>query len=300
MVRDEDNDAGFYAAGCATNPNGLWSGASVFVSRDAGATWSSMFALTAEATIGRTTNTLANFLGGNIPDENSRVDVRLLNGALASTNYAGLLAGTNACVIGDEILFFRDAAVQFDGSYTLSGFLRGRRGSEYAMSTHATGERFVLLKATTVTRVQQATADIGIERLYRAVTLGTLLADAPSQAFTNQGTGLKPYAPVQVGGGRDAAGNLTLNWVRRNRMSGEWRDSVDVPNSEAYEAYEVDVFTNGSYAAVVRTVSASSPTATYTAAQQVADFGFTPATVYFRVYQLSAIVGRGHAASGRG
>jgi hypothetical protein len=44
---------------------------------------------------------------------------------------------------------------------------------------------------------------------------------------------------------------------------------------------------------VVRTVAAASPTVTYTAAQQTADFGSVQSAIAVRVYQLSATVGRG-------
>ena len=44
---------------------------------------------------------------------------------------------------------------------------------------------------------------------------------------------------------------------------------------------------------VVRTISSTTPTASYSAAQQVADFGSAQSSVSVRVYQLSASVGRG-------
>jgi hypothetical protein len=209
-----------------------------------------------------------------------------------------LLSGVNAAVIGDEILSFRDATLNTDGSYTLRGFLRGRRGSEYAMGSHSSGERFVLANVATLARVAQSTADIGIPKLYKAVTGGMFLDDATPVAFTNLGVGLMPYAPVLLGGGRDASGNVALQWVRRNRISGEWRDSVDVPNSEATESYDVEIC-DASFTTVKRTFAGlTSPSVVYSAANQTTDFGSLQATVYFRVYQLSAVVGRGHAASG--
>jgi hypothetical protein len=202
-------------------------------------------------------------------------------------------------VIGDEILYFRDATLNTDGTYTLRGFLRGRRGSEYAMSGHAVGDRFVLVDPTKFVRVTQSTADIGIEKQYKAVTSGMSIADVTAQPFTNLGVGLMPYAPVLLGGGRDASNNATLTWVRRNRISGELRNNVDVPMSEATEAYEVDIYSSSSYGTVVRTITGlTSPTASYSAANQTAD-GLTPGnTIYFRVWQLSSTVGRGHAATG--
>jgi len=299
MIRDADDDAGFYAAACARDPLATWAGASLYASSDGGASYTLLASLPNEATMGYTTDVLGDFAGGNIPDELNSVNVTLLNGTLSSTDYAGLLAGTNACVIGDEILYFRDATLQANGSYTLTGFLRGRRGSEYAMADHAIGDRFVLLNTANLVRIAQTTADIGTTKLFNPVTAGSTLAAATAQAFTNFGTGLKPYAPVHLGGGRNAAGDLTINWTRRGRISGEWRDSVDVPLGEVSEAYEVEIYADGTYATVKRTISGlSSASASYTAAQQTTDFGSPQTTVYFRVYQLSATVGRGHAASG--
>jgi hypothetical protein len=241
MLRDADNDAGFYAAACARNPLATWGGATVYVSSDGGVSYASLTTIASETTMGYTTDALGNFYGGNIPDEFSHVNVVPLQGTLSSTNFAGLLAGTNMAVIGDEILFFRDATLESNGSYTLTGFLRGRRGSEYAMGTHAAADRFVLVSHATMVRIAQTTADIGVAKLFKPVGAGSSLAGTTAQAFTNAGTGLKPYAPVHLGGGRNAAGDLTLKWVRRGRTSGEWRDSVDVPVGETTEAYEVEI-----------------------------------------------------------
>ena len=112
--------------------------------------------------------------------------------------------------------------------------------------------------------------------------------------FTNTAVGLKPYSPVHTKGRRDGANNLTIIWIRRNRLGGEWRDSVGVPVSEDTESYEVDIL-NG--ATVVRTISITSQTASYTAAEQTSD-GLTPGDpVDVEVYQLSATVGRGLKAT---
>ncbi len=297
MLRDTDDDPGFYAAVCSADPTN-WRGATLYESRDVGATYTSIRTLSAASTMGVTTNELGDFHGGNIPDELNTVNVQLTDGSLSSTSYLGLLAGTNTCVIGDEILFFRTATLEDDGTYTLSGLLRGRRGSEYAMGDHAVGDRFVLVSAT-VKRISQVTADIGQTRLYKPVSDGSTVAATTAQEFTNEAVGLKPYAAVLLGGGRDASGNVTLNWTRRTRISGEWRDGVDVPLGETSEAYEVEIY-DSTYTTLKRSITGlSSSTTTYSAADQTTDFGSPQATVYFKVYQLNAIVGRGHAATGQ-
>jgi hypothetical protein len=293
MLRDADNDAGFYAAACGLTD--AWRGAALYVSADGGANYSHLLSITNPSTMGATTDVLPDFTGGNVVDELSSVNVMLTHGSLSSTNRDGLLAGVNTAIIGDEIVHFRTATLEVDGSYTLTGFLRGRRGSEAQTSEHSIGERFVLASTSTMVRVPQETADIGIERLYKGVTDGLTLAGTSSQAFTNAGSGLKPYSVCHLGGGRNDADDVLIQWHRRTRISGEWRDGVDVPLGEETEAYTVEIWDAG-YTTLKRTISATSEEATYSAADQTTDFGAPQATVYVRVYQLSATVGQGYPA----
>jgi hypothetical protein len=108
--------------------------------------------------------------------------------------------------------------------------------------------------------------------------------------FTPHGVNLRPFAPVHVRGNRDAGGNLAVSWVRRTRVGGGWTDGSDVPLAEESERYEVEIL-NG--ATVVRTLTCTMPTVSYSAAEQTTDFGAPQASVSLRVYQLSAVVGRG-------
>jgi hypothetical protein len=298
-LRDSDNDAGFYAAACARDPLATWPGAGLYHSINSGVSYTLLVSITAESVMGYTTTVLGDFLGGNIPDELTSVNVVLTNGSLSSTTFAGLLSGVNTAIIGDEILHFRSATLESNGSYTLRGFLRGRRGSEYAMDDHAVAERFILVDTATMVRVPQSNADIGQTRQYKPVTSGSTLAGTTAQEFQNLGTGLKPYACTHLGGGRNAAGDATLNWSRRGRIDAAWRDSVDVPLSETSEAYEIEIYSDGTYTTLKRTITGiTSQTTTYLASEQTTDFGSPQATIYFRVYQMSGTVGRGHAASG--
>jgi hypothetical protein len=58
---------------------------------------------------------------------------------------------------------------------------------------------------------------------------------------------------------------------------------------------EIDIRNVGN-TATLRTISTTSPVAAYTAAEQTADFGAPQASIVVRIYQISAIVGRGIAA----
>ena len=68
-----------------------------------------------------------------------------------------------------------------------------------------------------------------------------------------------------------------------------------MPLAEETEAYEVEILDG---ATVLRTLAASTTSVTYSAAQQLADLGalLGPGdTLDLRIYQLSAMVGRGAA-----
>jgi hypothetical protein len=212
----------------------------------------------------------------------------VLNGA----NAAALASGD-----GWEILQYKRATLNDDGSYTLSGLLRGRKGTEWAMGGHAVGDRFVVL-STALSRIDGTLGEIGLARDFKGVTIGMTLASAQPREFTPHAEALTCYSPVLLGGGRDASNNLTINWVRRTRIGGEWIDNVDVPLSEAFEKYDVEI-TNAGFTTVLRTFSGlTAPTATYTAAQQTAD-GITPGSaVHLRVYQVGECTGRGTPTTG--
>ena len=106
--------------------------------------------------------------------------------------------------------------------------------------------------------------------------MGSTLAETTEQAFIYTGNTLKPFSPVHITGTRDGSDNLTINWTRRTRLGGEWRDGVDVPLSEEMESYEVDIM-NGS--TVVQIIASTSPTVSYSAAEQTTDFGSTKAAL---------------------
>jgi hypothetical protein len=134
---------------------------------------------------------------------------------------------------------------------------------------------------------------IGRQLFYKAVSVGNSLGNTDQITFTYTGRNLKPFAPVHVAGVRDGAGNLTISWVRRSRVDAEWRDGVDIPLGEESERYEVEIYSG---LTLKRTLTATSPTVAYSAALQVTDFGSAQSSVSVKVYQLSAVVGRGYPA----
>jgi hypothetical protein len=295
LLRDVDDDPGCYYAACGLRTG--WQGMVLYRSVDDGASWTEINALTGESPIGNTSNALGNYYGGHTVDELNSVTVYLANSdlTLSGTTLTNLLSGTNACLIGDEVCAFRDATLNPDGSYTISGLLRGLRGTEWAMSTHAAGDRFVLFGLTTTRRLSLDSSEIDLARDYAGVSFNTTLAQTAKQEFTNTGVGLMPYAPVHVGRGIEPDGDIVLQWVRRARTGGEWRDYVDASQPEATLEYEIDFLTDDGVTLIRTVTGITSENYTYSAANIATDF---PATTdaLAKIYQVSATVGRGYPA----
>lgn len=285
----DDATESFLRYGVAGESRG-WRGAVVYRSDDAGSNYAVMDALDVPAVIGTATTALGEFTGGNCFDTVNTLTVRLLGSAeLESMTELAVLNGANAALVGEEIIQFKTASEIEPGKYQLSGLLRGRLGTEWAISAHAAGERFVLLDGK-LEKEKMPLSALALSKLYKPVTIG----GTPSLAYTYAGKALKPYAPVHISGTRDGSGNLTISWVRRTRIGGEWRDGVEIPLAETAEKYEVEIL-SGSTA--LRTLASNSPTALYSTVNQVADFGSNQSAVTIKIYQISEAVGRGYAAS---
>ncbi len=270
-----------------------WTGSAVYRSDDGGANYALMQTLTAQAVLGAVLNIIP--AGSTYAwDDFTTIDVLLTFGELQSVTDIAVLNGANACVIGDEIIQFATATLLDTNKYRLSRLLRGRLGTEWAVSGHVAGERFVLL-TNAVARELMASSGWGISKKYKPVTVGSTLGATAAQDFTYSARALKPYSPAHITGSRNGGGDLTIGWQRRTRLNGDWRDAVDVPLSEESERYEVEIMDGMT---VMRTITGlTAPTASYTAAQQTTDFGSAQSSVDVKVYQLSAAIGRGYAGN---
>lgn len=296
IAQDADNDAGFYVA--AKGDATPYPGAAIFSSAD-NVEFTRRTTIAESAVFGTCTTTLGAWSGGRLFDEANSVTVNVGSGTLASSTHDALLAGlgVNSVLIGSELLQFRVATLVSPGVYKLTGLLRGARGTEWAMTGHAASERCVLIRSAGLRRIVLENSELGVSRYYKGVTLGEALASATAESFTDNAIGLKPFAPIDLRAARDGSNNITFTWQRRTRLAVRMIGAlgISVPLGEDSEAWELDIYANGSYATVVRTISASSATAAYSAAEQTAD-GLTPGnTVYTKLYQRSAAIGRGYA-----
>ena len=302
IVRDADDDPGFYTAiegeGTEDYPGGI-------VRRSTDNLDFSEIATThpTESVVGTATTALANWTGGYVWDEVSSVTVVVGDGqTLSSSTHAAMQAdrNVNSAFIGVhgrwEVIRFRTATLGATATYTLTGLLRGMRGTEAHMGTHAVGDTFVLMTYAGLRRASGEVADIGQVRYLKAVTDGRPAASATSESFTNEAVGLLPFSPTNLRAERDGSGNITFSIDRRPRKFPRYGGTGGsyIPPADSGETYELDVYATSGYATVLRTLTSSTESFAYTSAQQVTDFGSNQATVYTRSYTRSAIVGRGH------
>ena len=299
LVRDADNDVNpiiYYAAGGYISD---WFGAGVYRGDDG--TYDEDFAVvdsSQNATWGAADTELAT-ANPNLWDRGNTLDVTVY-GSLTSHTEAEINADTelNLFALGEtgrwEYIQFATATLTGTSgpanTYTLSGFKRGRRGTEGNVGTHGAGDTFLMLDRAYPAEL--GAGDVGEDISFKVQSFGRdPEAAAANDVHPYTGASLKPYAPARVKwvyDGIDLQGTI----FRRTRVGGLWNGST-ISLGETSEAYEVEIY-NG--VTLKRTISVSGTNAfTYSAAMAAADGISLPTPPTILAYQMSSTVGRGFA-----
>jgi len=294
----DDNDGVYWAA---TGTTADWTGCDILYNTGYDSTFVEIGETNTPATIGDVATALPS--GPSVTwDRTNSVTVDLYSPAtsLDSREELDVLNGANLAWLGaqdgsrGEIIQFADATYVSDTTYTISTLLRGLYGTEHEIDNHGDDEVFVLLDPTSVGSAAFGRTDWNEIYAYFASTEYNSNIDTFGFTMVNTGIRSKPLSPVHVQGVRDASNNLTVTWQRRIRGTINGLGGAEEPLNEESEAYEVDI--TGPGGVVLRTVSATSETITYTGTDQFND-GLTPGDpVDLRVYQISATKGRGYPA----
>lgn len=300
MLNDAHNSPSIYVAtrGASTP----YPGSAIYRSTDSFVTYELQTLVDESAVLGTTSTALSSWTGPRVFDERSKVRVDVGSaGVINGTTRAAMLADPtlNAFLIGNEVVRARDADLVSSGVYDLSGFLRGRLGTEWAMTGHVSGETIVQLRSAGLRRMLLQNNQLGVAQSYRGITRGRSITTETTQTITPLGVNLKPRAPKRVRVRRNTSGDITFEVMRRTRFSCRRGSEIgsSVPLGETVERYELDLFTVGSpQGAAVRLIIDLTNTLIYTAAEQVADFGqvMTYGTLVVQAYQISNDVGRGY------
>lgn len=308
LLRDSDSTAGAYSnyyTAVGKNGTGTYTGATYYYSSN-GVDYTAVYSEPAEVEWG--------IVEGRVPppplgdwalDYETRITIRPQSGVftLESINDDVLDQGGNLCIVGDEVMQFRDCVENPNGTWTIWNLWRGRRGTEYACDRHQLGERFIFPDATTFERQGENLSAAGQNRWVKAAGAGNSLLNTPPTQATYWPRDLMPYAPTDIRREFISTGDCEFTWQRRTRLGGGWMNLTGtVPLNETAEAYEVYVL-DGPFTGdpstpvaptnVVRMFETTEPRVTYTEAMMAADGVTNLDTLYVVIYQISGVVGRG-------
>lgn len=199
LLRDEDytttGNAITYISVAPMAP--IFNGATIYMSEDL-IEYDSIGTVGAGISTGICLSTLPATTAYESTDETTVLRVRLTDpdADLESVTQEVMLTSyVNAAAVGDEIIQFRDAVQQANGEWWLTGILRARRGTNYAIKGHTPAETFTLLTEQAVMKWTRTKENYTASRLFRSVPDGTIMEDAEVVAADLVPRDLMPYTP---------------------------------------------------------------------------------------------------------
>jgi len=231
-----------------------WRGATVYTREADGSTGEPLDFLRVGATMGEV---LVPPTHGTalLRDDRASITVRLVRDGplvLANADDDALASGANMAMVGAELLQFARVEPLGNRTFRLTGLLRGRGGTEDCTGGHSAGEGFVLLN--------EALGLVDPDRIgpgpdFRAAAQGRGDGAPVHAALAHPGRAVRPLSPVHGRIERGEAGDLTIRWTRRSRSGFAWRDLLDAPLGEEFEAYRVSILADGIAVAAVECAS---------------------------------------------
>jgi hypothetical protein len=208
----------------------------------------------------------------------------MLSGSLSSLTESDVLVGGNLVLLGNEIIGFKTAELQEDGTYLLDTLIRGRRGT--VPESHTANSRFIPLAGLNVKFLKLSGCNIGSTRYFKAISGGGDILTIDAQSVVLQMNNLRPLSPANVRIEPGVADAPTLIWNRRTRdIVRLFQHSLILEESLLFD---VD-FTQGE--TVCHSVQVNEELL------EIPEFSHTEDPITVNVYQRSAQFGRGLAGS---
>jgi len=204
----------------------VFNGAYLYMNAGGGVNFEAIGHISADNLSGLVVNALPQTKSYESTDEQTVLRVRLTDddAELESVLQEDMLTDyLNAAVVGEEIIQFRDAAKQEDGSWHLSGILRARRGTNYAVNNHKPGERFLLLAESVLIKNSRPPEDYYTTDTFKAVPDTGAVEDAVPYASKLVPRDLMPYTPEDFGIEDDGT-TVSITMSRRSRVIDPMRD----------------------------------------------------------------------------
>ena len=276
LIQNEDEDYTIYfTAGGGDN----WDGANIYFSSE-GSRYT--FA----------TNIKSAGIYGLVTDIQDGYFVVSVNApGLESVTDSDLNLGLNMALAGNKIIQFKNAELSGVDTYRLSDLTPGLKGTAQE-NDPAVGDRFVLLTgdAANIAETIMRESDIGAVRYFKAVSSGQTLAEVGPIEITYNAISMRPYAPVNIEATKNAVGDITITWDRRDRHSSKKNPPI---LSEEDEKYVINYLTQGEK---TRTQQTNNNSSIYTADDQAIN-GSVASTITVEIAQVSSVFGNGSFAT---
>lgn len=233
-------------------------------------------------------------------DTVSELSVAIVSGDtadLASITEAQLYAGVNRALVGAPgrwaMIYFQTVSVS-DKIVTVSDIIWSAPHYQAFLDSLTDGDYFVLLQPGHHVRFSGESSRLGDTIYYKAASDAFSIASVPTEARALQGTAEKPFPATNLTASI-VGSDIALGWDWRSRLTpiAILTGPDDTVHGEASLSFEIDIMDGST---VKRTLTATTNAKTYLAADITTDFGSMPASLKFRVYQISALVGRGYVA----
>lgn len=277
---------GFGAAG--------WTGCQIYISDDGGLNYTSYGPAYTQTTWGKVAVATPAPADVTVWDESTVISVELKSGTLSSVTELEVLNGSNWCLIGDEIIGFKNAVLQSGTTYNISGLLRGRRGSDAIVGDHVVDEAFILLDGAQVEFPY--TLDQKETTFYvKYVTIGSDISKATAYTFKPNLKSRRPWSPANLTATNNA-NTWNIGWTTRNHFNGEMTDSGTVAKPFKFGGFVMQVL-DPNTDAVVRSVVQQGDTFAYTETLQIQDFGSNQSLIKIRVAQTDLDTGSGYTST---
>lgn len=247
-------------------------------------------------------NILPDMPDAHSADFTNSLTIQVTNGSIAQLDNATeleIMAGNNIVFYGKpgrwEVMGCMDFVDIGNNQLTLLNFpYRGARGTEIWAARHEVNDTVLIVpNVVEVRRASHPVTDLDMALYYKPVGTGQDPKYGVMGSYVITGAAETPYAPVFL----DAvivATDIVLSWSHRSRLS-EWEFFSTTPDSgEESLAFDIEIMAGGN--TIKRTLTSTTNSVTYTSAQISSDWGGIPVAVSFRVYQKSAVVGRGYMA----
>ncbi|MDR2777982.1 MAG: glycoside hydrolase TIM-barrel-like domain-containing protein [Rickettsiales bacterium] len=221
-----------------------WPGANLYFSNNNRKSYESIGELTANSMSGRVINSAVATRPYYFDNLNrlrisfhGAIDVSLLE----NIDDLELYGGKNRALYANEIIQFKNIVLNPDGSYSISGLLRGLYGTEEEIYRHKSGDKFLILNNNLLSQ-EFSNDKINFEFSYKAVTFDRDISKAATQIYSVKGKNLEPLAPCHFKY-KLTENILTMNWESRRRGYRNWTSGItDDDLGDTGEKYYLEIF----------------------------------------------------------